>query len=147
MAEIDVAGGKEVEYLTKVQPVKIFKEIFSNFDKIFIARYAVRLADAHILAQEPDEKIFNLLVSFLEFLNSAAKINSLNLAAGFIFKFWHCLGFGSQEERYRIWLVGNWQEINELNLTKEIQVKTVEFACQHAQTHSGRRIARFVGVC
>ena len=147
LVEIDIAKGKEVDHLTKAQPVKIFKEILSDFDKIFIANYIVKLANANLLTHQPDEKIFNLLLSFLEFLNSAPEINSLNLATGFIFKFWHCLGFGLQEEKYQIWPMSSWQEINELNLTEVDQKKSSEFACEYAQAHSGQKLARFVNFC
>ncbi|KKR35154.1 MAG: recombination and repair protein RecO protein [Candidatus Magasanikbacteria bacterium GW2011_GWA2_40_10] len=147
LVEIEIASGKEVDHLTKVQPIKIFKEIYSDFDKIFIANYAVKLADTNLLTHQPDEKIFNLLLSFLEFLNSALKINSSNLATGFIFKLWHCLGFGLQEEKYQIWPMSSWQEINELNLTEENKKRAAEFACEYAQAHSGQKLAKFVMPC
>lgn len=140
LAEIDIAQGKEIDYLTKVQSVKIFKEIFSDLDKIFIARYAVKLADENILAQERDENIFNLLVSFLEFLNSVEQINSLNLATGFIFKLWHCLGFSASEEKHQFWLEGDWSVINGLDSTKE---KSHQFVYEFAQAHSEHKIAKF----
>jgi len=141
LVEIDVAQGKEIDYLTRVQPIKIFKNIYSDFDKIFIANYVVKLADVNILAQERDENIFDLLVSFLEFLDSAVEINSLNLATGFIFKLWHCLGFSSQEEKHEVWLRGDWSEINGLDSAKE---KSHQFVYEFAQAHSGRKLARFV---
>jgi len=140
LVEIEIAQGKEVDYLTKVQSIKIFKDIYSDFDKIFIANYAAKLVDANILTQERDENIFNLVLSFFEFLNSAEKINSLNLATGFIFKLWHCLGFSVEEEKHHIWLEGDWQIINNLDYTKE---KSHQFVYDYAQAHSGRKIARF----
>lgn len=147
VVEAETAQGKEIEYLTKVQPVKIFGEIYSNFDKIWLAQYAVKLAEENILPAEADEKIFNLLLSFLEFLDSAAEINSLNLATGFIFKLWHCLGFGLQEEKHQFWLVNDWSEINEPNLTPEDQQKVSEFALKYARDHSGQKLAKFVCLC
>ncbi|TSC84026.1 MAG: DNA repair protein RecO (recombination protein O) [Parcubacteria group bacterium Gr01-1014_13] len=144
LAEIEIAQGKEIDYLTKVQSVKIFKNIYSDFDKIFLANYAVKLADGNILVQERDENIFNLIISFLDFLNSAEKINSLNLATGFIFKLWHRLGFGSQEEKHRAWLESDWQTINNLDSAKE---KSYQFVYEYAQSHSGRKIARFANPC
>ncbi len=142
LAEIEIAQGKEIDYLTKVQSIRIFKDIFSDFDKLFIARYVVKLADANILAQERDENIFNLLVSFLDFVNSATEINSLNLATGFIFKLWHCLGFGTQVEKHQAWLAGEWPAVNNLE-----QQNMYELACQHAQANSSQKFARFVNVC
>ncbi len=138
LVEIEIAHGKEVDHLTKVQSVKIFKNIYFDFDKICIARYAVRLADENILAQERDENVFNLLLSFLEFLNSAVEINSLNLATGFIFKLWHCLGFGAPEEKYRIWLEGSWRAVNELDLSNHEQLKINEIAKNMAIFNGGK---------
>ena len=142
LAEIEIAKGKELDHLTKVQSVKIFKEIYLDLDKIFIARYAAKLADENILTQERDENIFNLLLSFLEFLNTTEKINSLNLAAGFIFKLWHCLGFSSQEEKHEVLIQGDWPMVNGLE-----QQNIYEFSLQHAQNHSGQKLARFAVLC
>ncbi|MEK7131587.1 MAG: DNA repair protein RecO [Patescibacteria group bacterium] len=142
LVEIDIAKGKEIDHLTKAQPIKIFKNIYSDFDKIFIANYVVKITDTNILAQEKDESIFDLLVNFLEFVDSSVKINSLNLATGFIYKLWHCLGFSAPEEKYRVWLEGSWPVVNNLD-----QQNMYEFACQHAQAHSGQKLARFVNSC
>ncbi len=147
LVEIDIAQGKELDHLTKVQSVKIFKNIYFDLDKIFLAGYVAKMADANILAQERDVRIFNLVLSFLEFLNTAEKVSSLNLATGFIFKFWHCLGFGTQEEKHSIWLQSDWQTINNLNLAESEQQKIHQSACQYAQVHSGQRPANFVQLC
>mgnify|MGYP001560461512 CR=1 FL=1 len=141
LVEIEIAQGKEVDHLTKVQSIKIFKNIFSDFDKIFLANYVVKLADANILTQERDENIFNLIVSFLEFLNSAEKVNSLNLSTGFIFKLWHCLGFGVEEEKHHVWIVGDWPTVNELSQTNYAQPNMYELAKNFAVQHSGKAIS------
>jgi len=138
LAEVEIAEGKEIDHLTKVQSVKFFKNIYSDFDKIFIAGYAVKIADANILARERDARIFDLLTSFLEFLNSVEKANSLNLATGFIFKLWHCLGFSAPEEKYRIWLEGSWLAMNELNLSNHEQLKIHEIAKNFAIFNGGK---------
>ncbi|HSR88840.1 MAG TPA: DNA repair protein RecO [Candidatus Udaeobacter sp.] len=138
LVEAEFAQGKEIDYLTKVQPVKIFKNIYSYADKMFIASFVVKIIDTNTLPQEKDENIFNLLLSFLEFLNSAAAVNPLNLAIGFIFKFWQCLGFGTEQADKDIWLRGNWLEINELPQTKNEQLKTYEFAKNFAVANGGK---------
>jgi DNA repair protein RecO (recombination protein O) len=143
LVEIEIARGKEVDHLTKVQSIKIFKNIYFDFDKIFLANYVIKLADANILAQEKDENIFNLIVSFLEFLNSATQINSLNLATAFIFKLWHYLGFSVEEERHQVWVEGDWQTVNVLNIQ---QSKIHHFAHQYAQAHSQQKITLFTSL-
>lgn len=147
LVEVETAQGKEVEHLTKVQPVKIYKKIYADFDKIWLAQYAVKLAEENILPAETDEKIFNLLLSFLEFLDSAEKINSLNLATGFIFKLWHCLGFSAPEESDLIWLKGDWEAVNNLNLSENEQTRAHNFAVKLAEHHSERRVFTFSSLC
>lgn len=147
VVEAETALGKEVEHLTKVQPVKIFKNIYSDFDKIWLAQYVVKLTEENILPAETDEKIFNLLLSFLEFLDFAQKINSLNLATGFIFKFWHCLGFGAPAEKHRLWLEEGWETINNLNLPQDEQSKIHNLAIKFAEHHSGRQVFTFSALC
>ena len=137
LLEADILPGKEVERLTRAQTIKIFPEIINNFEKISLAQYAIRLADEFILLHEKDENIFNLLLSFLDFINSAKEINSLSLATGFIFKLWHCLGFSVDS----IWLKSDWPEIN--NFDEDCK-KVYEDACVYAETHSGRKVARFI---
>lgn len=138
LVEIEIAKGKEIDHLTKVQSVKVFKNIYSDFDKIFIANYVVKIADANILSQERDVRIFDLISSFLEFLDSATKINSLNLATGFIFKLWHCLGFSASEEKHRLWLVGSWPAVNDLDLSNQEQLKIYEIAKNFAILNGGK---------
>lgn len=146
LVEVEIAQGKEIDYLTKVQPVTIFKNIYSDFDKIFLAGYAAKIADTNILAQERDERIFNLLTSFLEFLNSAEKIISLNLATGFILKFWHFLGFGMEDGRSKLWLESDWRTINDFKLREDEQLRSYQSACEYAQVHSGQKLARLVNI-
>ena len=142
LVEIEIAKGKEIDHLTKVQSIKVFKNIYADFDMIFIANYIVKISDENILSQERDVRIFDLIVSFLEFLNSATKINSLNLATGFIFKLWHCLGFSAPEEKFGVWLSGDWPMVNNLQ-----QQNMYESAFRHAQNHSGQKLAGFVHLC
>jgi len=141
LVEVETALGKEVEHLTKVQPIKFFKNIYADFDKIWLAQYAARLADDNILPAERDEKIFDLLLSFLEFLDSAEPINSVNLAIGFIFKLWHCLGFSAQEEKYRVWLEGDWETVNGLILSDQERLKIYESAKNFAVFNGGKVVS------
>lgn len=138
LAEVDIVSGREIDRLAKALPVKIFEKIYFNFDKIFIAGWAAKIADANILANEPDERIFNLLLSFLEFLNTSEKNNFLNLAIGFNFKFWHCLGFGTQRAQDRVWLENDWETVNDFELSKSEQLKTYEFIKNFAIFNGGK---------
>lgn len=142
LLEAEIIPGKEIDHLAKAQPIKVFSDTISRLEKISISAYACKLADEFILPREKDENIFNLLLSFLDFVNSADKINSLNLATGFIFKLWHCFGFGSEEEKFSFWLKSDWEAINNLDSSKPDQAAAYQFACQYAELHSGREVAR-----
>ncbi len=143
LAEVKTAQGKEIEHLTKVQSVKIFTKIYVDFDKIWLAQYVARLAEENILPAEPDEKIFNLLISFLEFIDCVPKINSLNLATGFIFKLWHYLGFSAEDAKFKLWLESDWLAVNNLNLSVSEQGDAHNFAVKFATYHANRPVWTF----
>ncbi len=145
LLELEIVPGKEIDHLTYVQPVKVFASAIHHLDKIMLAEYTLKLADGFILPQEKDEKIFNLLVSFLDFLNSAERIAALNLATGFIFKLWHCFGLGAPDKQYSAWLKGDWKTINDFRLSEKDQAEAYEFAREFAEYHSGRKLPRFFG--
>ena len=144
LVDVEVAKGKGVDHLTKVQSINIFRNIYNDFDKIFVAGYIIKIADNSILVGEKDERIFDLLLSFLEFLNSAVSVNSFVLVTGFVFKLWHCLGFGDSENKYSVWLESSWADINNLKLTKQEALNAYEAARNFAQHHAGVKLAEFI---
>ena len=143
LLEIVVEKGKEINHLTKVRTVKVFSEIASDLGKLVIVKYILKIVDDFTLPQEKDEKIFNLVLSLMEFLNSAKEINSLNLADAFIFKLWHCFGFGIDEKKLRMWFEEEWSVINDLELSSSERKKIDNEAINFAQYHSGKKIAIF----
>lgn len=144
VVDIEVAPGKEINHLTKVQPLKIFQHIFSDFDKIYVAGYGIRIAKENILVGEKDERVFDFLVSFLEFLDTATSVNSLNLASAFILKLWHYLGFSPEKSEHSIWLEGDWQSINNKNIPVAEQHAIHNKVINFAQHHVGKQLAKFV---
>lgn len=144
LVDVEITKGKGVDHLTKVQPINIFKNIYNDFDKIFVAGYIIKIVDNNILAGEKDERIFDLLLSFFLFLNSATSVNSFVLVTGFVFKLWHCLGFGDYEDKYRTWLESGWEDVNNFKLTKADALSAYESAKNFAQHHSGIKLAEFI---
>lgn len=144
LVDVEITKGKGIDHLTKVQSINIFKNIYTDFDKIFIAGYVIKLANDNILAGESDKRIFDLLLSFFEFLNSVSQVNSFVLVTGFVFKLWHCLGFGDSEDKYRTWLESGWEDINNFKLTKAEALSVYETAKSFAQHHSGVKLAEFI---
>jgi len=100
LAEIEVAQGKDLPRLTRVQLVDAFKNIRSDLAKIFIAGYAAQVLDKFTLSGEKDEKIFDLLLGFFNFLNSESKIDPLNSINSYLLKLWGLFGFGSELNKF-----------------------------------------------
>ena len=108
VVDVEIIQGKDIDYLGRVQPIKIFKNIYSDLDKISLAAYIVKITDINILVGEKDEDIFNLVFSFLEFLDSSESIRSSQLATSFFFKLWHCLGFSESGTVSDGWVDKSW---------------------------------------
>jgi len=93
-AEI-IPGKKDLAHLGSVTPVNIFKNIRTNLQKSLMAGYVVKLLDKLIHPNEPDKRIFELLKSWLEWLDAASVIPvfaGLTIDA-FVVKLFYFLGF------------------------------------------------------
>ncbi|MEK7681140.1 MAG: DNA repair protein RecO [Patescibacteria group bacterium] len=145
LLEVAIERGKELEHLTKVQPLKVFGNIFLDLEKLTLAAYMLKIIDDFILPNEKDAKVFNLIASLFEFLDSTEKVGVLNLATAFIFKFWHCLGFGSEDQKLKVWFESEWAKINSMNFAKNDQQKIHDSAIRFAEYHSGRKLEKFSG--
>ena len=69
VVDIDIAEGHEINHLTKVQPVEYFKNIRQDLQKSLAAQYVVSITDKFVQVGERDERIFEGLKTWLEFLN------------------------------------------------------------------------------
>lgn len=98
LVEVDVVAGKEIIYLTKVQPVNLFIMIRSDLDKLLIVGYGLSIADKLLKSSVKDERIFHLLNNWLVYLNDA-KEPSVNLAYSFIAKLSFLLGVSPKLDR------------------------------------------------
>ncbi len=144
VVEIEVIQGKDIDYLGRVQPIKIFKNIYTDLDKISLAAYVVKITDANILVGEKDEEMFNLLFSFLEFLDSNESIKSYQLATSFTLKLWHRLGFSQLNADLGEWVEKSWEDVNGLDLSRSEIVQSYDLAHKFAQHHTGVKLAKFI---
>ncbi len=144
VVDVEVIQGKGIDYLGRVQPIKFFKNIYSDLDKISLASYVVKIADINILVGEKDEDIFNLLFSFLEFLDSSELVRSSQLATSFIFKLWHCLGFSESDTASDRWVENSWEVVNGLDLSRAEIAQSYDLAHNFAQRHIGVKLAKFI---
>lgn len=90
--EIELVPGKEKTYITKAYPVELFSRIREGLEKIFVGNYILQVVDASLGPGVKDEKIFEMIHSFLRFLDAEHKPSFLLLPA-FIIKFWGQMGF------------------------------------------------------
>jgi recombinational DNA repair protein (RecF pathway) len=128
VVDVGIASGKEIDYLTKVQGVEFYKNIRNNFQKSLISGYVVGLINKLVQVGESDERIFNSLINWLDFLNN--KNNSrLIFIDSYVVLFLYYLGFDIscfediQDRELKKYLEilksGDWEVINNLNLEEK----------------------------
>lgn len=96
--EADIVPGKEIGHVTTVQPIDIFSAIRSDLRKSLYASYLVKLLDKLIATEGRDERIFNMCVSWLTFVNNSKDINQ-NILPSFVLKLLAFLGFTPELDR------------------------------------------------
>jgi len=148
--DIEIIKGKELDYIGSVQPVNYFKNIRQDLQKSLKAQLVVGLINRVVQVEEKDEKLFLLLKSWLEFLDSLplpdggslrrAGVMVLPLPEGelegvgevkheliskitdaFIAKFLYLLGFGAED--FSEIIEKNWDEITNLDFDKSLHKK------------------------
>ncbi|PLX27468.1 DNA repair protein RecO [Candidatus Parcubacteria bacterium] len=136
VVDIDIAYGKELDHLTKVQPVEYFKHIRTNLQKSLAAQIVVSVTDKFVHVEEVDERVFVALQSWLEFLNDTSVISSFKLLLdGYMVVFLHCLGFTiTEDQKMNRWVQaltilqsGEWEAVNELEYDPVIHQKIYHF--------------------
>ncbi|MBI5413653.1 DNA repair protein RecO, partial [Candidatus Peregrinibacteria bacterium] len=91
--DIEIAPGKGIDHLTKVQPINYFVNIRQDLQKSLSAGYVVSFLDKILHVGEKDERIFFLTLGWLENLNLQLTTYNLWLTDGFIVKLLNCLGY------------------------------------------------------
>jgi DNA repair protein RecO (recombination protein O) len=85
LSEIEFVQGKNHKTLTDSLKIKKFSDISVNFDKLKIINKISKLLNDFIKGQEKDIKTFDLLIDFLDNLESSKKIINYNLAYQYFF--------------------------------------------------------------
>lgn len=121
-AEI-IPGKKEYAHLGSVNPIDIFKNIRSDFQKSLAAKYIVTLVDKTVRVGEPDKRIMALLKSWLEWIDqpvvAPADFKMILAIDVFVVKLFYLLGFDITamhqteilNQKLEVLLRGNWKEI------------------------------------
>ncbi|MFH1291828.1 MAG: DNA repair protein RecO [bacterium] len=92
LVEIEIAKGKEVDHLTKVQPLELFKNSRKDLKKILMVDYVVKLVDKLVSVGEKDQEVFFILFDWLCFLERNDTVCE-SLIFGFIIQLFKILGF------------------------------------------------------
>lgn len=90
--EVELVPGKELQHVTQVHTIEYFPLIRQNLAKISFGRYAVELLGTVLTDEVPDILLFDILASFLHFLEKQENLSTL-LLASFVLKVWSRLGF------------------------------------------------------
>jgi len=149
--DAEIIKGKELTHLGSAQPINIFKNIRADLQKSLAAGYAVALIDKIIHTGEKDKRMFELIKSWLEWLDSSALFNAMMLNA-FIAKLLTLLGFdpSAHESNLEIknilekLVFGSWQSIAEIKYNADeannIQKELYNFAIKHLERKIGNWI-------
>lgn len=95
LVDIDLAQGKDINHLTKVQPICLGKNIRGKWQKSLLVNYVLELVDKMVAVGVKDERLFNLLKSWLEFVDQIETANN-SLAYSFIARLSGYLGFEAE---------------------------------------------------
>lgn len=95
LVAIDLAQGKDISHLTKMQPICLFKNIRSEWRKSLLVNYVLELVDKMVAVGVKDESIFNLLKDWLEFVEQT-EVSHSSLVYGFIARLCGYLGFEAE---------------------------------------------------
>ncbi len=98
LLEIELAPGRELTYITRAQTISFFKNVRDNFEKNLLGCYCLNLVNDAVQPGEKDDKIFDLLLNFLEDLDSVAEVNT-KTAYDFILRFLGVLGFAPKVDK------------------------------------------------
>jgi len=92
VVDIFIAKGKELDILTTVQGIEYFPLIRKDFFKSMAAGYVVSVVDGIVQIGEKDERLYILLLEWLNFVGRVENILPV-LIDGFVVSLFDCFGF------------------------------------------------------
>jgi DNA repair protein RecO (recombination protein O) len=88
---IDTVQGKELDLLIKIVPAVSYKNIRASLEKSILAGYAVKTIERLVVGTQEDQRIFYLLQSYLDFLETTTVVSE-TLGYSFLIKLVALLG-------------------------------------------------------
>ncbi len=126
LVDAEFVEGKEKDHLIRVYPLKCFDRIRESFVMMQLLGYSVELFRETIPGQEPDTKLFDFLITWINFLNGPEA--PLQMVDAFIIRLWGRLGFSialdkcvicGKEERKALYPMGGGVICGNCALTKK----------------------------
>ncbi len=93
LASIMAVRGKIYDYVGGVASEKCFSGVKGSLEKSGVAGEAIHAFNRHVKKEERDEKVFNLLLDFLNVINDSRKDNGRALLHIFSFRLLSILGY------------------------------------------------------
>ena len=152
--EVEIVPGKEIDHLITVQPINYFSDIRKDLQKSLASAYIVNLTDRLVHSGEQDERIFELLKFWLEYI-SLNQFKSM-LVDGYIVILLYCLGFDITSSEIKnkeikkdleILASGNWEIINNLKFEGDEQKKVHNKIYNYLVFQTERRVEDWGNVC
>lgn len=150
LVDAEIVPGKEIIHLIKAQPINLFKNIRADFSKIYLAGYLMKLLDRLLKPEDTDKRIFQLTVSFLEYLDQTNLVHPLLLDA-FLLKLFSLLGFdisevenidGSMKKTLDLLLKDNWNSLPDV-LDKKVVQALHKIVHHFMEAQSEQKLAYF----
>ena len=98
-SEIFLAKSRGRGRITGAVPVEVFPSVKSDIDLAEKVFWALQIFDRMVTQEEKDEKVFELLLGYLRQAEGATNEEAEILTHGFVFKFFHSLGYGLEMGR------------------------------------------------
>ncbi len=128
--DLEIISGKGIAYLGAAQPVNYFSNIRRDLQKSLSAGFVMSALDKILHEGEKDQDIFNLILSWLEFVSlQTSESKYQTLLDSFFVKLLILLGFDITElekasASVKVGLKelseGNWQAVSKLEYNKQV---------------------------
>lgn len=92
LVDVDIAPGKQVDYITKAYPITLFPHIRRDVEKSLVAQHALHQLSQVVEVGKPEDAMFNLVMSLLHQLEEVTHVSPL-YSLGFTIKLFSLLGF------------------------------------------------------
>ncbi|HBU07144.1 MAG TPA: DNA repair protein RecO [Candidatus Magasanikbacteria bacterium] len=129
LVEAEVILGKELNYLGAVQPINYFVSIRKKLQKSLAAGFLVSTLDKLLHEGEKDERIFDLIVSWLEYVDNQYTVYGIHLLDSYVVRLLSYLGLDIVESDkiptgikndLEMLSKENWEIINKLEYKKSV---------------------------